>query len=297
VVVADGVLEAVYDLRTSEEIDPPTGVPLTVDQMFDAVANADPELTWFHPVLGYPGSVGHVSFSEVSEGTDFDRSLLGSTADATAAVEAVAEFTPGQAFGAAHVRGGEPIPPVQPLDEDAEQALDALAVVEEEGGYFTSTFEYGISERTDGTLVLLGEDGSGGFSDASFVREDGQWKPVGWGTCYWDDDGYGISPWVLDPEKSFEPDSRGVHLVVGDECGSHTRYGNEYLVVARTTDTEVEIEVWEADFPPPPPKGAEFFEPSCSLGEVVQLTVVLDEPIGERRLTGATDPADWPENP
>ncbi|MGH3649870.1 MAG: DUF6174 domain-containing protein, partial [Acidimicrobiia bacterium] len=95
VVVRDGALEEVYDIRTAQLIEPPSGVPLTVDEMFDAVESGNEEHTSFHPVLGYPSGVDQVHVGDLSEGTDFDRSILGSTADATATVEAVSEFTPG----------------------------------------------------------------------------------------------------------------------------------------------------------------------------------------------------------
>lgn len=54
--------------------------------------------------------------------------------------------------------------------------------------------------------------------------------------------------------------------------------------------------VWRADHPPPPPEGPEFFEGDCPADEIVQLTVILDEPLGDRELVGATDTADWPSD-
>lgn len=295
VVVEGGEISQAYDIRTGETIDRPVGAPLTVEALFEAVADTSDGQISFHPVLGYPDGTDSVLVMDLSEGTSFDRSILGSTADATAIVETVDEFQPGQACGAATVPGGEPIPEVEPLDEDARQAVDALAA-NVEGERFASNYEYGIFSRVDDTLVLLGDDGAGNLSYASFERDNGQWMVTSFGTCSWDEDGYRQVAWTLDPESTFEEGSSEVHLLVRDECASHTRFGNKYLVVEKRSVSTVELVVWRADNPPPPPEGPEFFEADCPAAETVQLTVILDEPLGDRELVGATDPADWPSD-
>lgn len=296
VVVSDGNAIEVYDIRTAQPVEQPHGVPITINEMFDTLETEGVADTFFHPVLGYPDGIGAAHIITLNDGTDFDRSIFGSTADAVAIVETVESFTPGKACGSVRIPGGEPIPDTQPLDADAKRALAALAAVEEEGAPFTSTYDYGIFDRTTDALVLLGDDGSENHSSAAFVREGNVWKPVSWGTCHWVDDGFGLSPWAFDPEASIAPESDEVHLITGDQCGSHTAHGNEYLVVENATETSVELVVWRADRPPPPPEGPEYIDLSCSIGTVVELTVILEDPIGDRELIGATDPAHWPDD-
>lgn len=291
VVVRNGELEEVYDIRTGEQVEPPAGVSLTVSEMFDDVASGGSSNVWFHPVLGYP----NIGTRDLSEGTDFDRSVLGSTADAEATVGVVDEFVPGQRCGPARVPGGEPIPPTEPLDDDASQALDALRVAEEDGR-FSSSYDYGIFEQTSSRLVLLGQDGAASFAFAEFVRGEGRWEVTSWGTCHWGEDGYGLAPWFLDLEVPYDSNSNEVHVIVADECGAHTRFGNEYTVVATTTSETVQFDIWRADDPPPPPEGPESMNADCPLGNVVKLTVLLDESIGGREVVGATDPEHWPED-
>lgn len=291
VVVRNGELEEVYDIRTGDKIKPPAGAPLTVSEMFDHAASGGQSNVWFHPVLGYPD----IGIRDLNEGIDFDRSVLGSTADAEATVGVVDEFIPGQRCGPARVPGGRPIPPTEPLDDDASPALDALRTAEEDGR-FSSTYDYQIFERTRDQLVLLGEDSAANFAFAEFVREDDRWSVTSWGTCHWEDDGYGLARWFVDPEVSHDRNSNEIHLVAADECAAHTRFGNEYVVVATTTEETIQLEIWRADEPLPPPEGPEYMTTDCPLGYVVKLTVLLDEPIGDRELAGATDPEDWPED-
>lgn len=232
---------------------------------------------------------------DLSKGTGFDQSILGSTADATATVDAVDEFEPGHACGAATVPGGEPIPDVEPLDEDALRAVDVLAA-NVEGERFVSNYEYGVFSRLDDTLVLLGDDGADNLAFASFERDNGRWRVTSFGTCSWDEDGYEQVAWTRDPEATFSSESSEIHLLTMDECASHTRFGNEYLVVEKRSGSTVELVVWRADDPPPPPDGPEFYEGDCPAAEIVQLSVILDGPLGDRELVGATDPADWPSD-
>ncbi|MGB9358874.1 MAG: DUF6174 domain-containing protein [Acidimicrobiia bacterium] len=296
VVVSGGRAIELYDIRTAQRVEPPYGVPITINEMFETLKNEGAADTFFHPVLGYPEGIGAMHVVALDEGTEFDRSILGSTADAVAIVKTIERFTPGKACGSARVPGGEPIPDTRPLDADARQALAALTAVEEEGAPFTSTYDYGIFERTTDVLVVLGHDGSGNYSSAVFDREGDAWKPVSWGTCHWVDDGFGMSPWALDPETPFDPASGEIHLITADRCGSHTAHGNEYVVVEAAMENSVELVVWRADHPPPPPEGPEAIEMSCAIGTVVKLTVILRDPIGSRALVGATEPADWPED-
>lgn len=295
VVVEGGEVSEIYAIRTGETIDLPVGVPLTVDALLAAVEDTDDEQISFHPVLGYPDGTETIHLIELSEGTRFDHSILGSTADAITTVETVDEFQPGQACGAATVPGGEPIPDVDPLDEDARQAFDALAA-NVEGERFASSYEYGIFSRVGDTLVLLGDDGAGNLAFASFERDNGRWTVTSFGTCSWDEDGYEQADWTLDPETTFDDGSPEVRLLARDECASHTRFGNEFLVVEKRSASTVELVVWRADDPPPPPEGPELFEGDCPADEIVQLTVILDEPVGDRELIGATEPADWPSD-
>lgn len=296
VVVSDGNAIEVYDIRTGQLVEQPQGIPITIDEMFHTLETEGVTDTFFHPVLGYPDKIGAMHVVALDEGTEFDRSILGSTDDAVAIVETIESFTPGLACGSARVAGGVAIPETQPLDADARQALAALTAVEEEGAPFSSTYDYGIFERTTDSLVFLGDDGHGNHSSATFERESDNWKPVSWGTCHWIDDGFGLSPWTLDPETPFDPASGEIHLITVDQCGSHTAHGNEYLVAENAAADSVELVVWRADHPPPAPDGSENFDLSCPIGTVVKLTVVLENPFGDRELTGATDPADWPED-
>lgn len=295
VVVDDGRLQEVYDIRTGDMVGPPTGVLLTIEGLFYAV-EASGAGQGFHPVLGYPYGIDPVHVNGLSEGTEFDRSILGSTADVTTTVAAIDEFTPVRACGDARVPGGQPIPETQPLDGDASQAVDALAATGEEGERFVATYDYGIFERTNGILVLLGDDERGNLAFASFEREGLGWRPTSWGICRWGDAGYTRAAWALDPEEDFDSRSDEIHLIAQDECAVHTRYGNEYLVVAEFSATKVQLEVWQADEPPPSPDGLDYYNASCPMGKVVKITVNLDEPVGNRELVGATDPSEWPSD-
>lgn len=303
VVVVDGTVSEVYNIRTAESTSGPADTPLTVLDMFAFIDVNKVQSASFDPVNGHPQHVrlseGQTLFSvwDLSQGSDFDRSILGSTADVRVVVEAIDEFVPGKACGNARVPPGLEIPGVQPLDDDAQQALDDLAS-NDEGGLFTDNYEYGIFERTDEYLVLLGESDTGDFSDAAFVWEDGQWKLHSWGQCHWSDDGYHLASWDLDPESDLDMTGSTLELILDDSCGTTTRFGNKILVVVEGDDAKIAVIVWQAANPPPPPPGSPdvFYEASCSIGIVVQLGVILNSPVGDREIVGSTPRQDWTES-
>lgn len=81
-----------------------------------------------------------------------------------------------------------------PLDTDAQSALDALvnglppleaATFEPYYDGRLHPYQWSIASRTDEQLVLFGqgETPEAGWKTAEFVREDGEWTPVGWGGC------------------------------------------------------------------------------------------------------------------
>ncbi len=291
VVVERGQPNAVFDIRTGEEVEPPLLLPLTIDEMFSRVHPSD----HFDPVFGYPTGAGPVGLLALTEGTEFDSAILGSAADPKVTVVAVPEFVPGKRCGPATIAGGQEIPETfQPLDDDALAALEILAA-NAEGSRFVESYEYGMFARTDDTLTLLGDDGAGNLAYAYFEMRDGEWAPHNFGTCHWEDDGYRMASWTPDPEAQVEGASDTVHILAADECQSHARFGNEYLVVAHHTSESVELTVWRAINPPPPPEGPEIWTSDCPYGGPVQITVILDQPIGDRELIGDTPPSEWPD--
>lgn len=299
VVVEDGKLSEVFNIRTAQPDPGPDWLPLAISDLFEFIeGNPDVTSASFHPVLGHPRSLDvgplGVSIFELVEGADFDKSVLGSTADLSLVVEAIDEFLPGKACGHVRVGPGLPILEPTPLDDDAQQAVDVLAA-NAEGERFVDDYEFGIASRTEDRLILLGISDSGTYSDAAFVRIDGLWDPTGWGTCHWTDDGYSEVPWDFDPEATLDLAGSEIELLVHDDCGTTTDHGHEMFVVAEFSDEEVSLVVWQSKNPPPPPPGSEeaFRELSCPLGVVVQLTVLLEEPVGERSIVGSTPPEDW----
>ncbi len=299
VVVTESSTTDVYAIRTAEQTEDLDTDPLTMFDMFQFIEESGLVTdVSFHPVLGHPRHVRTQSrsffISDLEEGSEFDRSILGSTAELRIAVRAIDEFEPGKACGHARIDAGVPIPTSGPLDDDARQAIDALRD-NPEGSNFVENYEYWVFEKTSDYLVLLGISDSGEYSDAAFERKDGKWSPTGWGGCHWSDDGYEKTDWALNPDSEVDPEGDTLELVVNDRCGSTTEYGHEMLAVAEFATDEVEITVWQARNPPPPPPGSPevFRELSCSLGTIVQLTVLLSEPIGDRALIGASEPIDW----
>jgi hypothetical protein len=203
--------------------------------------------------------------------------------DGRVEVEAVASFSPGLACGSALAPPGSPIPPVEPLDDDAQQALEALRTEGLEGEQFVADFEYGIYRRSDDELVLLGTSLNGSLSDALFHRIDGHWDVVGWGTCFWRADGYDQVKWQLDPDYQLDPESQTIQIVAVDNCGTVLDQGYEVVVVADFAPDSLTIEVWESLYPPEPG----FSDMACPLERTVPLTVRLAEPIGNRAILGA----------
>lgn len=205
--------------------------------------------------------------------------------DGRVEVEAVAAFAPGFACGSALVGSGSPIPTPQPLDDDAREALEALRAKGSEGERFVADYEYGIHSRTDDELILLGTGFGGTLSDARFRYTNGQWDPVGWGTCWWRPDGFDPVKWQVDPDHELDPESRTILILAVDTCGNVLDRGYEAVVVADFTNESVTIEVWEALHPSESEPG--FVELSCPLGRTVPLMVRLVEPIGQRAIFGA----------
>ena len=117
----------------------------------------------------------------------------------------------------------------------------------------STTSDSSMSRQT--TSSYLVPVGVAVLADAAFVRDGEGWRISGFGTCEWRDDGYTVSPWTFDPENPVDPASTEISVLTGDECASHTRFGNEYLVVVAGTGDEVELVVWRANQPPPPPEG------------------------------------------
>ncbi len=200
-------------------------------------------------------------------------------------VVAVDEFDPGSACGRAHSPGGRADSSTEPLDDDAQQAVDALREAEEAAKWFTNTFRYAIFSRTNDELTLLGTADDGTLSDASFERIDGVWQPVGWGTCEWRPDGYERVQWQIHPELPPDPSAGMIDLLADDACGSVANSGYEDIVVAEYDDDSVGIAVWQSLHPPASSGG--FSDLSCTIGTQVHLRVDLPEPIGDRTITGA----------
>ncbi len=202
-------------------------------------------------------------------------------------VAAVADFTPQQACGSAKVPGGQPIPALAALDDDATQAVTALGE-HVEGAPFVARYEYEIFSRTPTELILLGSDDDGRLSSAEFRRVGEAWKPKGWGTCEWGADRFELAKWVIDERVDVDGDSQVLHLVAADNCGVVTDAGHEVVVVADYGEDTIEIAVWEA-LDPPPNEGDQFGELGCPLDQTVFLAVVLTEPIDGRAIIGAYD--------
>lgn len=200
-------------------------------------------------------------------------------------IEAVPAFDPGIACGHAELPSMSSVPSTQPLDADALQAMDAFRRAEEEGSWFTNTFQYEIFSRTGEQLILLGTAADGSHSDAAFDRVDGAWRPGGWGTCFWQPAGFQLAAWQIHPDHPLDPEARLVNILAVDECGSVAERSYELVVVAKDAGDTITFEVWQSLYPQAA-GGEQFNDLSCRIGGRLHLRVHLSDPIGSRVVEG-----------
>ena len=208
----------------------------------------------------------------------------------TIEIEAIPAFDPGKSCGDASLPSMSSVPSTEALDGDALQAMDAFRDAEEEGSWFTNTYQYEIFSRADDRLVLLGTTADGSFSSARFARVDGAWRPSGWGTCHWRPTGFRRAAWQLHPDHPIDPDARVIDLFAVDECGSVAGGAHEVVVVADDSGGTIALEVWQSLYPPPLADGSYADSTmSCLIGGRLHLRVVLPGPVGGRVIEGEYD--------
>jgi hypothetical protein len=136
------------------------------------------------------------------------------------------------------------------------------------------------------------------FADASFVMEDGTWKPEGWGQCrvVVAAPGFGNATWATDPESAPDPTASTLPIQIMERncANGEPPEGREILPVVQGTADRVTITVLVEPVSGPA---------NCPGNPWYPVSVDLGEPLGERPLyDGSTLPAVerlWPppENP
>ena len=106
-----------------------------------------------------------------------------------------------------------------PLDEEAENALEALGAIEE-GRFFAETYDWGVWSHTESHLILLG-DGPFDQGDASFTESTaGTWSPRGWGGCGWwaATTSQAVATWIIDSDAPPTTASTMLHLLATERA-------------------------------------------------------------------------------
>lgn len=188
------------------------------------------------------------------------------------------------ACGAASAPYASTPPSADPLDEDAVAALAVLAA-NVEGAPFAEGYEWGVWERSDDLLVLLGTtdqafgDSERGYADAAFEKRDGGWVPSGWGTCHWltRTEGYGITEWIIDPSNPPTQESSSIDVLATERncAGGQVPDGREVVSLVRLSVAEITVFVLVE-----PVSGYA----TCPSNPPFPLTVDLGVRIGERPL-------------
>jgi hypothetical protein len=175
-----------------------------------------------------------------------------------------------------------PGPAVAPIDAEGEAALAQIPAWAPREG-FVDDYDWFYASRSAGRLVLFGTaraappPGEPEYAEATFTRENGAWKPWGWGECRLDvaAPGYGPASWVLDAK----PDAASTQLQVlinERACASgQPPEGREIRPVIDPADDAVTITVLVE----PVSGGAD-----CPGNPWHPVTVDLGELLGERTL-------------
>jgi hypothetical protein len=189
-----------------------------------------------------------------------------------------------------------PSPAVEPIDAEGEAALAQLPAWAPREG-FADDYDWFYAERGAGRLVLFGQarvappPGEPEYAEATFVWENGAWKPWGWGECRLEVSapGYGNASWVLDTQP--DAASTRLQILINERaCASgQPPDGREIRPVIDLADDAVTITVLVE----PVSGGAE-----CPGNPWYPVTVDLGEPLGKRTLyDGSAVPAmerSWP---
>lgn len=144
------------------------------------------------------------------------------------------------------VAGYRTTPPTsEPLDSLSVEAMGTLGD-QSEGVWFADHFTWGVWDRTDATLTLLGiGEGPADLASATFEWRDESWRPTGWGTCGWTafTPTQGAAPWDVDMSSPPGPESTEIHIVATElACaGGQAPDGRAIDHVLIETDTTVTI--------------------------------------------------------
>ena len=180
-----------------------------------------------------------------------------------------------------------------PLDDDAAGAIDELAngATAVEAAGFDTSFDWSIVSRSDDALVLFGQ-GVGPDEAvnayARFSREQGAWRPRGWGGCSVEiaAPGFGPASTALDPARPIDRASTDLPLLIRElECASgQAPVDREVVPVVIEDEGSVTVIVLVA-----PVSG----DVECPGNPWHPITVSLDAPLGDRvLLDGSRPPAE-----
>ena len=178
-----------------------------------------------------------------------------------------------------------PILPDEPLDADADAAMDELFQVGADPAVL-APYEWFIAERTDERLLLLGRSraavlpGDPGLADASFTREEDHWKPDGAGQCRIEVSapGFITAHWVVDPtvEPDPEADQLAIHLMENACAGGEIPEDRQILPIVEADEERMTIRILV--------EPVEGFA-TCPGNPWYPMIVDLGEPLGERSLS------------
>ena len=170
------------------------------------------------------------------------------------------------------------------LDDDATQAIDELANGETgiEAAGFDTDFRWSIASRSGDRLQLFGQgigETDGNYAYARFKREDGRWRPSGWGGCRVEAEasGYGSARAAFDPDRPIDAESIEVPLLIRErECASgRAPVDRDIATTVLETDASVTVIVLVEEV-----RG----DADCPGNPWHPITITLDRPLGDRTL-------------
>jgi hypothetical protein len=178
-----------------------------------------------------------------------------------------------------------PTPPTAgALDDDANSALEVLAS-DAEGAWFAQRFDWGLWEKSDDLLILLGSadpavgERVGEFGSVAFERHNEGWVPSGWGTCRWLSlaEGYGPAEWTIDPANPPTPDSSSISVLATEHAcaGGKVPEGREVIPLLEASSKGITIVILVERI-----AGAV----TCPSNPPFRLTIDIGVPMGQRAL-------------